>query len=38
MGLPDELIISSRVACKQQDYQCIGSICLSSGVAMFSIV
>jgi len=38
MGLSDELIISSRVACKQQSYHCIGSTCLSSGVAMFPLV
>ena len=38
MGLSDELIISSRVACKQQSYHCIGSTCLSTGVAMFPLV
>ena len=32
MGLSDALSISSRVACKQQGCQCIGSTCLSSGV------
>ncbi len=38
MGLSDELIISSRIACKQQGYQCIGSTCLSSDAAMIPTV